>query len=161
MNRDITKRKWQRCALVAALSLGTAAAQGAITEGRTADGHRYVTGGIGTEEVDALRQQAPSFSLQLITAARTGAYLANTQVRILGQGNNVVLDTAIDAPWLLVDLPAGRYTVQATYDGKTIERRLSIGGGKPQQVVIHFDAPVDADPAASSRDATTGSQAPR
>ena len=143
MNREITGRAGQHWAVAVALSLGVASAQSALTEGRTTDGHRYVAGGIGTEEVDALRQEAPSFSLQLVTAARSGAYLARTQIRILGQSSNVVLDTTIDAPWLLVDLPSGRYTLQATHEGKTIERRLNIGAGKPQRLVLHFDAPVD------------------
>lgn len=152
MNRYLMHGTRRRAAVAAALALGVATAHGALTEGRTADGHRYVTGGIGTEEVEALRQEASSFSLQLITAARTGAYLASTKVRIIGPGNNAVLDTTMDAPWLLVDLPAGRYTVQATHDGKTIEHRVALGGARPRQVVLHFDAPVDEEPAASSGD---------
>lgn len=135
---------------------GVASANAAVTEGRTADGHRYVAGGIGTEEVDAMRQQAPAYSLQLITAARTGAYLANTHVRIVNAGDALVLDTTIDAPWLLVDLPAGRYTVRATHASGTVERRLTIAPGKPQRVVLQFDAPVDAEgPSSPVPDAET------
>jgi hypothetical protein len=120
-------------------------ADAALTEGRTADGRRYIAGGIGIEEVDAMRGEAPAFSLQVITAARGGAYLANTHVRILGAGNQAVLDTVIAAPWLLVDLPAGRYTLIATHDGRTQERRLAIEPGRPQRLVLHFDAAVDGE----------------
>lgn len=135
-----------RMAFCTLLLAPVASANAAVTEGRTADGHRYIAGGIGTEEVDALRQQAPAYSLQLITAARTGAYLANTHVRIVNAGDSLVLDTTIDAPWLLVDLPAGRYTVRATHAaGGTVERRLTIAPGKPQRVVLQFDAPVDVE----------------
>jgi len=131
---------WMVAAFVAVTAIS---AEAALIEGKTNDGRRYVAGGIGTEEVDTLHQQAPSFSLQLITAARTGAYLAGTQVRIVGPGNNVVLDTTIDGPWLLVDLPGGNYTVRATHSGHTVEQRLAIAPGKPQRVVLTFDAPVD------------------
>ena len=129
----------------ATLAVGAVAAHAALVEGRTNEGHRYVVGGVGTEEVDALRQEAAAFSLQLITAARTGAYLSGTHVRITGPGNNVVLDTDIGGPWLLVDLPGGRYTVRATHSGTTVERRLMIEAGKTQRVVLHFDATVDND----------------
>lgn len=136
-----------RCVrLVAAVLLAPlAVANAAITEGTAADGRRYVTGGIGTEEVATLEGQAAAYSLQLITAARGGAYLADTHVRIVGPGNNVVLDTTIGGPWLLIDLPGGRYTVRATHSGHTVERGLTIASGKPQRVVLHFDAPVDRD----------------
>lgn len=127
------------------LTLCVVAAHAALVEGKTNDGHRYVVGGVGTEEVDALRQQAPAFSLELITAARTGAYLAGTRVRITGPGNNVILDTKIDGPWLLVDLPGGRYTLRATHSGTTVERQFDIASGKPQRLVLHFDAPVDGE----------------
>jgi hypothetical protein len=131
--------------IVAALMGPLAAANAAITEGTAADGRRYVTGGIGSEEVAALQGQAAAYSLQLITAARGGAYLAGAHVRIVGPGKNVVLDTTIDAPWLLIDLPGGRYTVRATHSGKTVERGLTITPARPQRVVLHFDAPVDQD----------------
>jgi hypothetical protein len=131
--------------VVAALLAPLAAANAAITEGTAADGRRYVTGGIGSEEVATLQGQAAAYSLQLITAARGGAYLAGAHVRIVGPGNNVVLDTTIDAPWLLIDLPGGRYNVRATHSGKTVERGLTIGSAKAQRVVLHFDVPVDHD----------------
>lgn len=128
-------------ATVAATSAATAAA--ALVEGRTATGQPYLTGGVGLEESEAMRQHAPAFSLQLITAARSGAYLAETRVRIVDQGGGVVLDTVLPGPWLLVDLPTGRYTLAATSNGKTVERRLDIAAGRPQRVVLHYDVAGD------------------
>jgi hypothetical protein len=128
-------------ATVAATSAATATA--ALIEGRTATGQPYLAGGVGLEESEAMRQQAPAFSLQLITAARSGAYLAETHVRIVEQGGGVVLDTVLPGPWLLVDLPTGRYTLLATTNGRTVERRLDISAGKPQRVVLHYDVPGD------------------
>lgn len=149
MNRSHTPRRLAAPAVLLAAAIMLPASNAAVTEGRTSDGRRFVAGGIGTEEVDRMRGEAPAYSLQLVTAAPGGAYLAGTHVRIVGPGNQVVLDTTIDAPWLLVDLPGGRYTVHATYGGKTVERRITIADGKPQRVVVHFDAPVDQAPGAA------------
>ncbi|HET9023216.1 MAG TPA: hypothetical protein VFN64_01510, partial [Burkholderiaceae bacterium] len=70
---------------------------------------------------------------------------AGTRIRITGPGNDVVLDTTIDAPWLLLDLPAGPYTVRATHSGQTVERRVTIAPGKTEKFVFHFDVPVDGE----------------
>lgn len=136
-------------ALAAVLALCAISAGAAISEGRTSAGHRYLTGGIGVEEVEALRAEAPRYSLQLITAARSGAYLAGTHVRLVGPGNEVILDTTIDGPWLLVDLPAGRYGVRATHSGATVERSVTVAPGQTQKIVLHFDVAVDHDVPAS------------
>lgn len=136
-----------RSGLLAAALATTAITAHALTEGSTIDGRRYLSGGIGVDEVETLRQQAPGFSLQVITAAPSGAYLAGTRVRIVDAQQAPVLDTTTDGPWLLVDLPPGRYTLQATHEGRTVERRLNVGSGGGQRVVLHFDAPVDHGPA--------------
>ncbi len=142
-----------RATAAASLALAALTTAAAITEGTTNDGRRYLSGGIGTEEVDALRAQASNYSLQLVTAARSGAYLAGTQLRITGPGSAVILDTRIDAPWLLIDLPAGHYAVRATHDGETVQRNVTVGG-KPQRIVLTFNVPADnAGPGAVSEDA--------
>lgn len=143
--------RWAHHLAAVTLAVGAAAAHAALIEGRTNDGGRYVAGGIGTEEIEALQQEAHRYSLQLITAARTGPYVAGAQVRIVGPGNNVIIDTTVDAPWLLIDLPAGRYTVRATHSGHTVERKLTITPGQPQRAVLHFDVAVDGEPVDPAR----------
>jgi hypothetical protein len=135
--------------LAAVLALWAMSADAAISEGRTTAGHRYLAGGIGIEEVEALRSEAPRYSLQVITAARSGAYLAGTHVRLVGPGNDVILDTTINGPWLLVDLPAGRYGIRATHSGNTVERSVTVTSGQPQKIVLHFDVAVDHEVPAS------------
>lgn len=161
MKTDAMKTAARRLIRAGSLSMALAAlvppATAALTEGRTNTGHRYLTGGVGIEEVDAMRAESARYSLQVITAAKTGAYLAGARVRITGPGNEVVLDTTIDAPWLLVDLPAGPYTVRATHSGNTAENRVTIAPGKTQRLTLHFDAPVDGEPPSE----TTGSARPR
>jgi hypothetical protein len=128
------------CASVA-MTLATAASA-ALFEGRTTDGRPFLTGGIGIEEVDAIRQRANEYSLQLVVAASSGAYLADQTVKIWNARNEPVLDGSLNAPWLLVDLPPGSYRIQVTHGTKSLERRVTIGN-HPQRIVLHFDVPAD------------------
>ena len=129
--------------LAALLLMSTAPAVAAINEGRTAGGRPFVTGGIGQGEVEQLKQRADQFSLQLVVSSKAGAYLADMDVRIIGANAEKVLDTHLDAPWLLVDLTPGTYTVFVTHAGKVHERKVTLTAGKREQMVVQFDVPGD------------------
>lgn len=80
-------------------------------------GPAWVNGGIGEAEQRALKQAAGNYSLGLTFASFSGAYLANADVQVKNAGGEVVCSgTSLD-PILLVDLPAGQYIVEATYEG--------------------------------------------
>ncbi len=119
------------------------AASAALKEGRTANDRPYVSGGVGLEESERLKQMADKFSLQLIVSSRSGAYLANMRVTIVGANNQKVLDMALDAPWLLVDLAPGSYKVSVAHAGSTQERNVTLAPGKREQIVVQFDVPAD------------------
>ena len=118
-------------------------ASAALNEGRTANDRPYVSGGVGLEESERLKQMADKFSLQLIVSSRSGAYLANMRVTIVGANNQKVLDMALDAPWLLVDLAPGSYKVSVAHAGSTQERNVTLAPGKREQIVVQFDVPAD------------------
>ena len=61
--------------LGAIFSLASLTASAAIVEGRTANDRVFVTGGIGLEESELLKQMADKYSLQLVISSRSGAYL--------------------------------------------------------------------------------------
>ena len=128
---------------MALLVISAAPAVAAINEGRTAGGRTFVTGGIGQGEVEQLKQRTDQFSLQLIVSTKAGAYLADMDVRITGANGEKVLNTHLDAPWLLIDLAPGAYTVFVTHGGKTFERRVTLTPGKREQVNVQFDVPGD------------------
>jgi hypothetical protein len=125
------------------LAASSSLALAEIVEGRTEQDRRYMVGGVGVEEVERMRQHAAQFPLQLVIASKTGAYLANTEVRINSREHGTVLQKTLDAPWLLVDLPPGSYTIEASNRGRTQQRQVSIGPGARQHIVLHFDVPVD------------------
>lgn len=121
----------------------TSPATADITEGRTDQDRRYMVGGVGVEEVEQMRQQSAQFPLQLIVASRSGAYLADTRVRISSPQHGTVLDTTLNAPWLLVDLQPGSYSIEATHRGRSQQRQVNLAAGGRQQLVLQFDVPVD------------------
>ena len=111
-------------------------------------GLSYVSGGAGLSEQDELYQERNSYNLWLTTAAKgSGAYLADVQVRIVDRRTQQpVLVHTLDGPWLFVELPAGRYDMEASYREspahalQTLKRTLTLQHGSHRQLVLRFDA---------------------
>jgi hypothetical protein len=134
--------------VLATLALASAAFSAtAMTTGQTARGGPFVSGGIGESEIVALDAQRDRYSLWVITAAKvSGAYLADVRVRIIDEKKAVVLEHTMAGPWMLVDLPLGRFTVEASYGGQSITRATTIHAGDRHQMVFHFDVAADVLP---------------
>jgi hypothetical protein len=93
----------------------------------------FLSGGIGSEEVEAIEAAAPNYSLTVQFSASTGAFLASVPVKITDAGGHVVLDTTTEGPYLLVNLEPGRYTVDAMLDGISRGTEVTIKAGSPQK----------------------------
>lgn len=114
-------------ALAAACTAGLAHAQ--MPPWTEAGQGRYVCGGIGSDESTAMRSAMKSHPLSLLFARADGAYLASVAVEIRGAQGASGLSLRADGPVCLVDLPAGAYIVEATFEGRTQRRELTLGGG--------------------------------
>lgn len=66
------------------------------------------TGGITIDE----RQAAPRDGTKLSFFITSGPYLSAIEVTIWNSAGRQILSTTTDGPWLLVDLPAGEYSVR-------------------------------------------------
>ncbi|HEV8097317.1 MAG TPA: carboxypeptidase regulatory-like domain-containing protein [Burkholderiales bacterium] len=100
---------------------------------------RYVTGGVGQEEAEAFRQAQRDYSLALEfgnQAKPRAQFTAGVNVLIRDARGNTVLDAVSDGPFLLAKLPAGRYTIRATQNGKTLDRVATVAGGKSTHVAF-------------------------
>ena len=131
-----------------ALTVSTpfAAAQ-SLREGRTAQDRPYIAGGIGLDESGQMKSMAGNMPLSITVAAKSGAYLADSHITIQDARGKVVLDTQLDAPYLLVDLAPGKYNVEATLQGKKQQRSVDIAANTHAKIVFSFDVPVDRAPA--------------
>lgn len=94
------------------------------------DGVRYMTGGVGLGEREAMQRAASRFPLQMSFAERrNGQYLADVSVEVRDARGREVLDVPNAGPLLYVDLPPGSYRVSATFDGRTHTRNVRVGNG--------------------------------
>lgn len=127
-------------AVAFALSSPYVASQ-SVLEGRTAQDRRFVAGGIGLEESEHMKSVSRDFPLSVIVATKSGAYLADTHIRIEDAQGRTVLDTQLAAPYLLVDLAQGKYRVEATHQGEKRQQSVNIDANTRAKVVFTYDVP--------------------
>ena len=133
--------------IVATMTVASSfAAAESVVEGRTAQDRRYIAGGIGLEESGQMKAAAGDFPLAITVTAKSGAYLADSQIRIEDAQGKVVLETKVEAPYLLVDLAPGRYKVDATLQGQRQTRSVDIAATATARIAFSFDVPVDRVP---------------
>jgi len=97
----------------------------------------YVSGGIGRDESMAFRNAEHRYPLALefaVKAKPRDEYTAGVKVQIRDAKGHTVLDTVSDGPFLLAQLPQGRYEIRATQAGKTLERHADVVDRKPRHV---------------------------
>jgi len=100
---------------------------GTIIEKRTTDqGVAYLGGGVGVEERDWMQNLEQEYNLKLIFAGVDGKYLADIAVDIQDDNGDRVLETYVDGPWLLVNLPPGSYRITAACRGSAKSRTVLI-----------------------------------
>jgi len=122
---------FQRSLLASAcmLAASLAAAQFAMPPMRGDGAARYLCGGIGSDESNAFRAAMKEHPLALLFARTDGAYEANVQVSIQDDKGAAALVWNASGPVCLVDLPPGRYVVNAQLGGASKQQAVTVGGG--------------------------------
>lgn len=77
---------------------------------------RYYSLGVGVEERQTLPQLYP---LKLVFRTDRGHMLCGADVTVRSGGKPVFRGLAENGPWLIIDLPPGRYDIEAVQDGKS------------------------------------------
>ena len=100
----------------------------------------YITGGVGKGESDAILRAGKSWPLTLELTQASGSarpeYISEVQITIKDKSGNAVLDTLADGPYVLVKLPPGKYSLDATYESKTLHRDLTIQQGQSRKITL-------------------------
>lgn len=99
----------------------------------TAGGIPYLTGGIGSDESEAIKAQFPKYAMALTFASVQNGhnvFLASVPVKILDAAGATVLDVTTGGPYLLVDVPPGKYEVVATHQGREQRGAVEVGPGR-------------------------------
>lgn len=104
-------------------------------------GFKYVTGGVGDVEQANMQAKYADYSFKLVNvlSGPDAAYVSNVHVTITHNGE-VVLETTTHGPWLIADIPAGSYTVEASFDGATQRNIVKLHQGADQRLVMDWRA---------------------
>ena len=96
----------------------------------------YLSGGIGTDERDALSADAKNYNLKIVFATKGKAYLADIAVKINDESGKTIIDATSDGPWFFTRLCPGKYTVFATMKEEALNQKLEIK--QSGQSVLYF-----------------------
>ena len=98
---------------------------------------RYVTGGIGDEERNAMQAMENEYDLHIMSATRNGSFAGDTQIKISSSKGTELL-TTVAGPLFYADLPNGKYIVEALHDGATRRQNVTITHGKASKVHLSW-----------------------
>ena len=140
----INQASWLKLAqiLIAAVTLTVSIvsfAQADVPESKNYQGIQYITGGIGSEESDAMLELGKKWPLVLEFSQahpQRPLWVADVTVKIIDQKKKVVFDAMSDGPILLVDLAPGNYELQLSFEGKPLKRTVKIEENKPVKLSI-------------------------
>jgi len=85
----------------------------------------YVSGGIGKAEARMFERQMGQYRLAielLEHAGKAEEFTADATVKIADVHGRTVLETRAQGPFMLVDLPPGRYSIVARLNNRTLKK---------------------------------------
>ncbi len=124
------------CSLCLVLFSSLSMAQVEIPEAKVAQGIEYISGGIGSEESDALLALGKKWPLVLEFSQdhpQRPLWVADVTVKILDQKKKVVFEALSDGPIMLLKMTAGKYDAEYSFEGKVLKRTLVVEEGKFQK----------------------------
>ena len=101
-----------------------------------------MSGGIGDEDEARLMARQNEFNLKVLFTINEGNYLANVNVGIADSKGRNVVQTVTEGPYLMAHLPAGQYTMSASYEGKTFTRKFQVSNKGLRSEHIRFRSSV-------------------
>ena len=99
----------------------------------------YVTGGIGRSEAESMREAANDYALEIVFVQKLKQqeeFISDVKVQIQDTQKNTVLDVVTEGPFLLVNLPNGKYVITAEFNSDTKQQKVNVGARKHQKVVF-------------------------
>jgi hypothetical protein len=84
-----------------------------------------INGGASDEEADAIKRIAPQYKLRVELSGRGGEYDVADRLTIKRNGE-VVAEVPNAGPWLLMDVPAGRYTLIGEFADRQVQRTVTV-----------------------------------
>jgi hypothetical protein len=111
-------------------------AQVDIPETKVAQGIEYISGGIGSEESDALLALGKKWPLVLEFSQdhpQRPLWVADVTVKIIDQKKMLVFEALCEGPIMLLKINPGKYDAEYSFEGKVLKRSLVVEEGKFQK----------------------------
>jgi len=110
-------------------------------EPRTENDVTFVSGGVGEEGVQAIREIEGDYNLRLLFAVQgSGNYLSLVRVKISDRRGSTLIDTLSNGPYFLAKLSPGSYQIAAESDGRSITKRADISPGHAVSESLYWPA---------------------
>ncbi|MES2208253.1 MAG: carboxypeptidase regulatory-like domain-containing protein [Pseudomonadota bacterium] len=108
---------------------------------KSQNGIDYLSGGIGDEELAAIKQAARDYNLHLtFSEGRSNAYTSDIRLTINRVRGKNLLSLEQVGPLVYIKLPAGQYDITADLEGRAQKRRVTVGSKASKNVQFHWNA---------------------
>lgn len=105
----------------------------------THDKVRFMSGGIGTEEVLEMRKNARRYTLNLLfSEGNSGSFVSGHNVDIYNEHGERVFKLKNAKPLLYVNLPAGTYSILAVNNGAKLRHKFTLEENKSQKIILNW-----------------------
>jgi hypothetical protein len=111
-------------------------AQVEIPDAKVSQGIEYISGGIGSEESDALLALGKKWPLVLEFSQdhpQRPLWVADVTVKIMDQKKKVIFEALSEGPIMLLKINPGKYDAEYSFEGKVLKRSLMIEDTKFQK----------------------------
>ena len=112
-----------------------------IPDTQYSQGISYISGGVGEEESQAILMESKQWPLLLELsqlANGRGVWIFGAKIKILNTMNQVIFDAQADGPYILINLTAGQYQIEASYQGSIQKKSVLIQGSGLQKLAIFW-----------------------
>jgi hypothetical protein len=113
---------------------------GGLPHVKQENGISYISGGAGSDEADALNSMSGQFNLKLTMTVPSGQYTTPRKLRLEDAHGKPMLEIEPSGPIFLAKMPAGEYVVQATAEGQTLTRKVTVPPSGLEAVALTWPA---------------------
>lgn len=102
------------------------------------EGVAYFSGGFGKDERTVLQPLTREYTLKLVFAHTNGELLGQINLIIKNSRGDQWLETVSAGPWFFAKLPAGSYTVEASFEGRRVVKRAKLTAGRQRSLSFYW-----------------------
>ncbi len=112
-----------------------------IPDTQYSQGISYISGGVGEGESQAILTESKQWPLLLELSQLEngrGVWIFGAKIKVLNTKNQVIFDAQADGPYMLINLTAGQYQIEASYQGSIQKKSVLIQGSGLQKLAIFW-----------------------